>query len=252
MNQILRLPFIIHVLYGLIFNHTDETSICLNGQTGKRECCQDYRNVSGICKACIGSWGKHCTRNCSFGFYGHGCRYKCNCSLQEICDRREGCIETDASTDRETNFHVLEIGLLFAVGVSILILLVWRGLPYLYRYLTKSPTGNNRTKEINPVKTNSEQLHDQESNYSTIDLRESKFDGFDDSHDSFNPWSRQDSRGPVVSSFKYYPTKSRRMEHTLGEMGYNRVHLKQHHTLQEDTRPYGYCSIECFGPHSQR
>ena len=91
------------------------------------------------------------------------------------------------------------------------------------------------------VKTNSEQLHDQESYYSTIDLPESKFDGFDNSHDSFNPWSRQVSRGPVVSSFKYYPTKSRRMEHTLGEMGYNRVHLKQHHTLQEDTT-YDYCS----------
>ena len=25
-------------------------------------------------------------------------------------------------------------------------------------------------------------------------------------------------------------------------MGYNRVHLKQHHTLQEDTMTYDYCS----------
>ena len=89
------------------------------------------------------------------------------------------------------------------------------------------------------VKTNSEELHDQESYYSA--LRESKFIQFDDSRDSFNPWSRQGSRGPVISSFKYYPTTNRRIDHTLGEMGYNRVHLKQHHTLQEDTT-YDYCS----------
>ena len=89
------------------------------------------------------------------------------------------------------------------------------------------------------VKTNSEELHDQESYYNV--LRESKFVKFDDSCDNLNPCSRQGSRGPVISSFKYCPTKSQRMEHTLGEMGYNRVHLKQHHTLQEDTT-YDYCS----------
>ena len=89
------------------------------------------------------------------------------------------------------------------------------------------------------VKTNSEELHDQESYYSA--LRESKFIQLNDSRDSLNPWSRQGSRGHVISSFKYYPTTNRRMDHTLGEMGYNRVHLKQHHTLQEDTT-YDYCS----------
>ena len=106
------------------------------------------------------------------------------------------------------------------------------------------------------VKTNSEHLHDQESYYSNIDIhmRESEFDAyeFDDSPDSCNRWSRQGSCGPEMSSFKDYPTTSRRMEHTLGKMGYNRVHLKMHHPLQEDTLSDDYCSMEFSGAHFQR
>ena len=104
------------------------------------------------------------------------------------------------------------------------------------------------------VKTISEHLHDQESCYSTIDMRELEFDAyeFDDSLDSCNHWSRQVSCGPEMSIFKDSPTTSRRTEHTLGKIGYNRVHLKMHHPLQEDTLSDDYCSMECLGAHSQR
>lgn len=43
-------------------------------------------------KACIGSWGKGCINSCSYGYYGHGCRTKCNCNDKQICDPKQGCI----------------------------------------------------------------------------------------------------------------------------------------------------------------
>lgn len=43
--------------------------------------------------ACIGSFGKDCGNNCSYGYYGHGCRKRCSCSYQQKCDPKEGCVE---------------------------------------------------------------------------------------------------------------------------------------------------------------
>lgn len=43
--------------------------------------------------ACIGTWGIECGNNCAFGHYGFGCRKMCNCSYQQICDPKQGCIE---------------------------------------------------------------------------------------------------------------------------------------------------------------
>lgn len=44
--------------------------------------------------ACVGSWGKECRNNCVFGRYGLGCRKRCNCTYQQICDPKQGCIKT--------------------------------------------------------------------------------------------------------------------------------------------------------------
>lgn len=42
--------------------------------------------------ACIGPWGIDCVNRCTDGFYGHGCRLKCQCSEQlQICDSKQGC-----------------------------------------------------------------------------------------------------------------------------------------------------------------
>ncbi|XP_034308771.1 protein draper-like [Magallana gigas] len=69
-----------------------EDALCYNSKTAVYECCQDYKNVSGTCEACIGFWGKDCGNNCSYGYYGHGCRKTCNCGHQQICDPKQGCI----------------------------------------------------------------------------------------------------------------------------------------------------------------
>uniref|UniRef100_A0A8W8K1L9 EGF-like domain-containing protein n=1 Tax=Magallana gigas TaxID=29159 RepID=A0A8W8K1L9_MAGGI len=52
---IVLLPF-------LAYTETSVTSECFNNKTGVNGCCQDYRNVSGKCEACIGSWGTECRK----------------------------------------------------------------------------------------------------------------------------------------------------------------------------------------------
>ena len=53
----------------------------------------------------------------------------------EMCSKTDVTIKTSTNGGGGTDFHNLEIGLLSAIGVGILILLVWRCLPYLYRQL---------------------------------------------------------------------------------------------------------------------
>ena len=49
-----------------------------------------------IFAACIGMWGRDCVNNCSYGYYGHGCRKKCDCDFQlQICNPREGCVKSN-------------------------------------------------------------------------------------------------------------------------------------------------------------
>lgn len=42
--------------------------------------------------ACIGSWGRDCGNDCSYGYYGHGCRKRCKCGYRQICDPKNGCV----------------------------------------------------------------------------------------------------------------------------------------------------------------
>ncbi|XP_052717729.1 uncharacterized protein LOC128189942 [Crassostrea angulata] len=119
---IVLMPYFIYIV-------TSNSTECFNNKAGIFECCQDYRNVSGICEACIGSWGTECRNNCSFGYYGLGCRYRCYCSYQQTCDPKQGCIESfkepssrtpNPDLDDVTN---LEAYLLVASGLLILLLL---------------------------------------------------------------------------------------------------------------------------------
>uniref|UniRef100_A0A8W8JZS7 Uncharacterized protein n=1 Tax=Magallana gigas TaxID=29159 RepID=A0A8W8JZS7_MAGGI len=119
---IVLLPF-------LAYTETSVTSECFNNKTGVNGCCQDYRNVSGKCEACIGSWGVECRNNCTPFFYGFGCRQRCNCSNRQTCDPKEGCIGSfkaplsttpDLDLDDSTN---TEASLLVASGLLILLLL---------------------------------------------------------------------------------------------------------------------------------
>lgn len=51
---------------------------------------------------CIGTWGKNCQNNCPFGFFGLGCRQRCNCSIEQVCESRLGCIDINTI---ESKFH---------------------------------------------------------------------------------------------------------------------------------------------------
>ncbi|XP_078332137.1 uncharacterized protein LOC111113969 [Crassostrea virginica] len=83
----------------LVFQGNADNTECLNNITKTVECCQDYKNISGKCEACIGMWGKNCLHPCSFNFYGHGCRQKCNCSHEsERCDPMKGCQKITLTT----------------------------------------------------------------------------------------------------------------------------------------------------------
>ncbi|XP_052716796.1 multiple epidermal growth factor-like domains protein 10 isoform X2 [Crassostrea angulata] len=117
------MPFFIYI-------ETSDGAMCFNNKTGV--CCQDYRNVSGKCEACIGSWGIECRFNCPFGHYGFGCRKRCNCSYKQICDPKQGCIGPfEASTAPQSitpnpdleYFPKIEASLLVVSGILILLLL---------------------------------------------------------------------------------------------------------------------------------
>ncbi|XP_065934961.1 multiple epidermal growth factor-like domains protein 10 [Magallana gigas] len=123
---ILLMPYFIYI------ETSDIADECFNNKTGIHECCQDYKNVSGKCEACIGSWGIECRNNCLFGHYGFGCRQRCSCSYGQTCDPKKGCIEpfkaSSEPSSRTPNpdlddITTLEAYLLVASGLLILILL---------------------------------------------------------------------------------------------------------------------------------
>lgn len=46
-----------------------------------------------LTKACFGSYGVDCTENCSAGFFGFGCRSKCHCKADQLCNSKIGCVD---------------------------------------------------------------------------------------------------------------------------------------------------------------
>ena len=67
-----------------------------------RNVAQIMSSVLTILLACIGTWGQNCRLNCTFGFFGFGCRQKCECSTEQFCDRKDGCIDINTI---ESKFH---------------------------------------------------------------------------------------------------------------------------------------------------
>ncbi|XP_062589431.1 uncharacterized protein LOC134251082 isoform X2 [Saccostrea cucullata] len=77
-------------VYSISIISTAESGICIS--KGVIYCCQDFKNISGECRACIGTFGQNCSNPCMYGYYGHGCRKRCNCSQKQFCDREKGCL----------------------------------------------------------------------------------------------------------------------------------------------------------------
>ncbi|XP_055997246.1 multiple epidermal growth factor-like domains protein 6 isoform X2 [Ostrea edulis] len=69
---------------------TKEFFILAANRTGHGYCFDE--NVSGRCEPCLGSFGEACENNCPDGYYGHGCRNKCDC-LPELCHEIHGCLD---------------------------------------------------------------------------------------------------------------------------------------------------------------
>nr|XP_034317077.1 multiple epidermal growth factor-like domains protein 10 [Crassostrea gigas] len=120
---------IIVLLPFLVYTETSDTSECFDNQTGLYKCCQDYRNVSGKCEACIGSWGIECRNNCTIYHYGFGCRERCNCSYKHTCDPKQGCIDPFEAPSNITpnpdldDFTIIEASLFVVCGFLISLLL---------------------------------------------------------------------------------------------------------------------------------
>uniref|UniRef100_K1PL56 Uncharacterized protein n=1 Tax=Magallana gigas TaxID=29159 RepID=K1PL56_MAGGI len=61
-----------------------------------------------VVTTCVGSFGINCSGRCVDGFYGFGCLSPCNCSEDQICDSRDGCME-DKKRQYEENLYHLDI-----------------------------------------------------------------------------------------------------------------------------------------------
>lgn len=56
-------------------------------------------------QACIGSFGDNCSGGpCTEGYYGHGCRNKCNCTEQQYCNKFEGCVNNTSTSQINSKY----------------------------------------------------------------------------------------------------------------------------------------------------
>ncbi|XP_062601547.1 uncharacterized protein LOC134263248 [Saccostrea cucullata] len=104
-------------------------------------------NISGVCKACIGSWGKDCKHSCLYGYYGHGCREKCNCSEYQTCDKRYGCQDNQTNIHKRTSAIEDISGITISVVCVVLTVIVFGSLLYI-----KQKSGQIR-KPVEPLAT---------------------------------------------------------------------------------------------------
>ncbi|XP_048730506.2 uncharacterized protein LOC125647748 isoform X2 [Ostrea edulis] len=155
----------------------DNSTICNNKKTGENKCCTDYRNVSGSCEPCIGSWGNDCAYSCEFGFYGHGCREKCNCSKNQVCIPTSGCVEISDTEEilvpKQSGFgNVLNIEIII-IGVGGVIFLSLTGaVLFVQLKLKQNRTTGKITESV--ASGNSCTFQREQTEYIYDDVRESQ------------------------------------------------------------------------------
>ncbi|XP_056018470.1 uncharacterized protein LOC125679457 isoform X1 [Ostrea edulis] len=67
------------------------------------KCCTDYIRNGSRCVPCIGSFGLGCNTTCHPGYYGFGCKKKCEC---EQCDKLNGSCIANNTTQMQSNGKV--------------------------------------------------------------------------------------------------------------------------------------------------
>ncbi|XP_062612382.1 uncharacterized protein LOC134274141 isoform X3 [Saccostrea cucullata] len=94
---------------------TNDPNMC-----GSGKCCPGYFLYKDLCTECpSGTQGINCSRTCSEGYYGKGCKKECPIKCLKSCNRSTGiCSESNpeetpslknSSTDTNTNFTNISI-----------------------------------------------------------------------------------------------------------------------------------------------
>nr|XP_034337453.1 uncharacterized protein LOC105318438 isoform X2 [Crassostrea gigas] len=96
------------VLMNVLSIRSLKTSGVCKQHGGLYRCCNNFRQEGQNCIPCVGSFGINCSGRCVDGFFGFGCLGRCNCSEDQICDSRDGCME-DKIRQYEENLYHLDI-----------------------------------------------------------------------------------------------------------------------------------------------
>uniref|UniRef100_K1Q5N3 Uncharacterized protein n=1 Tax=Magallana gigas TaxID=29159 RepID=K1Q5N3_MAGGI len=89
-------------------------------------CCADYYKdfESRFCLPCIGSFGHNCSLTCKDGYFGHGCRSKCECNDSQTCEPQIGCTPRSNHYNGSTlSANYMYVVVAIAVILTVLIIL---------------------------------------------------------------------------------------------------------------------------------
>ncbi|XP_062597560.1 multiple epidermal growth factor-like domains protein 10 [Saccostrea cucullata] len=149
---------------------TTKSGIC-SKEGEELKCCTDYVKNGDMCIECIGYFGPQCNKECVPGFYGFGCRRKCNCNT---CDRINGtCLQISTVNNMKLKGISLESWLLILFGVVVIIgsLVVVLVINFVRKRSSHTIQGELETK-VKKIENYSEDDWEYEMSYD--DLRESQ------------------------------------------------------------------------------
>eukprot|EP00105_Crassostrea_gigas_P026502 XP_011447487.1 PREDICTED: uncharacterized protein LOC105342287 [Crassostrea gigas] len=113
------------VLANVLSIRSLKTSGVCKQHGGLYRCCSNFRQEGQNCIPCVGSFGINCSGRCPERFFGFGCLGRCNCSEDQICDSRDGCMEDKIRQYEEsTRIYLYIIILLCAIIICLLVALV--------------------------------------------------------------------------------------------------------------------------------
>lgn len=118
-------PSVHNMLANVLSIRSLKTSGVCKQHGGLYRCCSNFRQEGQNCIPCVGSFGINCSGRCPERFFGFGCLGRCNCSEDQICDSRDGCMEDKIRQYEEsTRIYLYIIILLCAIIICLLVALV--------------------------------------------------------------------------------------------------------------------------------